>query len=100
MQSMIAPILYVLFFPKPVERTSRLTYNIYSVPQIDFEKVKPRKSNYVWLLEVVPFLWGLFYVLIFMGFATGLTFGCGPYFNESIAAISESAWDKATRYYG
>ncbi|KAL7752623.1 hypothetical protein RI367_002158 [Sorochytrium milnesiophthora] len=96
MQSMMAPIVYVLF-SKPsteIDRRERLTYNKFGVPQIDLDKVRPRRLKTTWLLEVVPFVWGLFYLVVFIGFASGYTFGCSKFFSES----SSAQWDSATKF--
>ncbi|KAI9173263.1 hypothetical protein H9P43_007394 [Blastocladiella emersonii ATCC 22665] len=98
-QSVMAPVVYVLFtFNKgPADRRERLDYNKFGVPVIDPKKVAPKPGKFVWLLEVVPLVWGVFYLVIFGGFASGYTFGCDVYFSGSLPPISESLWSESTR---
>ncbi|ORZ40758.1 nucleotide-diphospho-sugar transferase [Catenaria anguillulae PL171] len=101
MQSVMAPVVYVLSGDRgPEDRKERLDYNKYGVPVIDVAKVAPRPGRWVWMLELVPLVWGLFYVAIFAGFATGYTFGCSVYFAGSVPEISSSDWANKTRLGG
>jgi len=93
MQSMAAPILYVVFSEKEIDRKSRLSYNKYGVPVIDFEKVRPKPTFWPALLEVIPALWGLSYVVIFAGFLVNYDFQCRLYYQ-----LSDGEWLKATKF--
>jgi hypothetical protein len=93
MQSMMAPVVYVLFDEKEVDRKSRLSYNKYGVPVIDMEKVRPRPSKLTVFLEFIPALWGIMYLVIAIGFLFNYNFGCRLYFTGTL-----SDWLYHTRF--
>ncbi|KNE58894.1 hypothetical protein AMAG_04432 [Allomyces macrogynus ATCC 38327] len=97
-QSIAAPIVYVLSPDKgPADRRERLDYSKFGVPIVDPVKVAPKPGKWVWLLEVVPVVWGAFYLILFIGFASGYSFGCDLYFAGSLPEISSDDWSKATK---
>jgi cellulose synthase/poly-beta-1,6-N-acetylglucosamine synthase-like glycosyltransferase len=96
-QAMLAPVLYVLTHdPEAEDRRERLTYTNFGIPVIDPVKVAPKNGRWVWLLEVTPLLWGLFYLGIFLGFLSGYDFGCSLYFAGTLPEINVQEWNKFT----
>ncbi|KAI9221589.1 glycosyltransferase like family 2-domain-containing protein [Blastocladiella britannica] len=75
-QAMAAPIVYALTHREQgdpeVARRARLSYNANGVPQIDERAMHYRSSRWVWLLELVPAVWALFYVVRVLLFVSSL----------------------------